>query len=101
MWRRGRLVGDVVRPEVAGPVPIEVTGRGRAGRAGVQDPVGDAPVAAAVWVPVEPVVSAVRFVVRRPGGGGALHDVDGWRHIGAEGKTTTRITSAIEGGSTS
>eukprot|EP00964_Phaeocystis_antarctica_P043046 scaffold24680_cov25-Phaeocystis_antarctica.AAC.1 len=29
-------------------------------------------------------------------------EVDGWRHIGAPGKTTTRITSVvIEGGSTS
>eukprot|EP00964_Phaeocystis_antarctica_P068092 scaffold41237_cov49-Phaeocystis_antarctica.AAC.1 len=48
----------------------------RVGRVGVQEPAGGAPAAAvAVRVPVEPVGSAVRFVVRRPGGSGALHGV--------------------------
>eukprot|EP00964_Phaeocystis_antarctica_P040095 scaffold22937_cov60-Phaeocystis_antarctica.AAC.3 len=75
LWRRGRAVRDVVRPDTAGPIPVEVTGRGRAGRFVVEEPTSDSTAAAAVWVPVEPEGRAVRFVVRCPGGGGALHSV--------------------------
>eukprot|EP00964_Phaeocystis_antarctica_P040094 scaffold22937_cov60-Phaeocystis_antarctica.AAC.2 len=61
----------VLRPFTA-RVPVEIAGCGYAGRAGAKDPAGGAPAAGAGWVPVEPVGSAVCFVVRCPGGGGAL-----------------------------
>eukprot|EP00964_Phaeocystis_antarctica_P004989 scaffold2717_cov67-Phaeocystis_antarctica.AAC.3 len=75
LWRRGRVGRTDVGPVDARPVPIEVTGRGRARRVVVQDPLGCPTAGTAVWVPVEPVGRAVRFVVRRPGGRGALHGV--------------------------
>eukprot|EP00964_Phaeocystis_antarctica_P023609 scaffold13189_cov64-Phaeocystis_antarctica.AAC.3 len=78
LWRRGRVARREDRPEIAGPVPIVVAGRGCAGCDVIKMPSRDpttAIITVAVWVPVEPEGSAVRFVVRSPGGGGALHDV--------------------------
>ena len=58
------------------PIPVEIAGCGYTGRGGaVKDPAAPAADAVAVWVPVEPVGLAYAFVVRRPGGGGALHEV--------------------------
>eukprot|EP00964_Phaeocystis_antarctica_P023614 scaffold13190_cov60-Phaeocystis_antarctica.AAC.2 len=76
LWRRGRVARSEESPDIAVPVPIVVAGRGRVGRFGIKMPSRDpntAIITVAVWVPVEPVGSAVRFVVRSPGGGGALH----------------------------
>eukprot|EP00964_Phaeocystis_antarctica_P016822 scaffold9260_cov56-Phaeocystis_antarctica.AAC.2 len=76
LWRRGRVVGAEAGVVVTALVPVEIADRGRAWRVVVEKPAGFAPAAAiAGWVPVEPEARAVRFVVRRPGGGGALHGV--------------------------
>eukprot|EP00964_Phaeocystis_antarctica_P006879 scaffold3715_cov58-Phaeocystis_antarctica.AAC.4 len=76
LWRRGRVVGGNAGLVATVPIPIEIAGCGRARRVGVQDPAGGAPAAAVTGrVPVQPEGSAVRFVVRCPGGRGALHGV--------------------------
>eukprot|EP00964_Phaeocystis_antarctica_P026136 scaffold14705_cov56-Phaeocystis_antarctica.AAC.1 len=72
---RGRVVGDDAGPIATTAVPVEISGCCCAGRSGVQDPAAYAEKAVTVWVPVEPVGRAVRFVVRCPGGRGALHGV--------------------------
>ena len=75
MWGRARVGRADVGRETALTVPIEVTGRGCAGRVVVKDPEGEVaePAAAiAVRVPVEPEGRAVHFVVGSTGGGGAL-----------------------------
>eukprot|EP00964_Phaeocystis_antarctica_P004634 scaffold2497_cov62-Phaeocystis_antarctica.AAC.2 len=77
LWRRGRVVGVNAGYVATAPIAVEIAGCGYVGRLGAhaQEPAGGAPAAVAVRVPVEPVGRAVRFVVRRPGGRGALHGV--------------------------
>eukprot|EP00964_Phaeocystis_antarctica_P040350 scaffold23068_cov70-Phaeocystis_antarctica.AAC.1 len=92
LWRRGRVVGVDAGRVATDPVPAEIAGCSRARRVGVQDPAGGAPAAAiAVRVPVEPVVHAVRSVVRCPGGGGAVHGVGKRRRVYIDAHCLPRV----------
>ena len=91
LWGRRPAIGiNIGVGIVVTASPVEIADCGCAGRSGVQDPLGGAgraaPGPAAVWVPVEPDcvpvtavrVGAVRFVVRRSRGRGALHGEGEW-----------------------